>query len=222
MVDMLELVECIDTCMPDKKKRQTLMFSNKFPEQRRVAAMYNLKKDYVSLTIDNVCDEQHTKMSEHVDIHEPVDELQSEWSDSDDWGHPVSSPKLNLEQAVTNLTSKLEELSTSVKKIQERNKEIQEEVKETQKRNGQLQQEVKILQRKNASLEKKLSSETQVRPSANSTPCFGNIKEEDIYQLLTCCESFQKNLDNVNDQQQELEDRQHKVEDMLRCLSCSK
>ena len=108
------------------------------------------------------------------------------------------------------------------KEIQERNKEIQKEVKETQKRNGQLQQEVEILQRNNASLEKKLSSETQVKPSANSTPCFGNIKEEDIYQLLTCCESFQKNLDNVNDQQQELEDRQHKVEDMLRCLSCSK
>ena len=190
------------------------MFSTQFPEQRKVAAMYNLKRDFLFLNIDNISGEEHTKIREHTEIREPVDEGRSELSGSD-WGTAVSSRESNLEQAVTDLTSKHEELSNLVKEIQERNKVIQEEVKETQGRNAQLQQEVEILQRKNALLEKKLSSETQVKPFAiaNSTSGLGTTTEKQLIQLLECCESFQKDLNNVNDQQQELEDRQHKIED---------
>ena len=105
------------------------------------------------------------------------------------------------------------------KEMQERNKEIQETNKKIQETNNQLQREVENLQRKNASSEKKPSADTQNQSFVNSTPGLVTIVKEDMSQLLASCEYFQKKLDDMDDRQQKFENKQHIVENNLRCLS---
>ena len=222
MVDMFKV-----TNLPDKWERQTLMFSTQFSKRSKVGALDYIKNDYLFLNIENVCGEEHTKISELIS-HGSLTELSGSG-----WDHQVSSRELYLEQAVTNLTSKLEKVSTLAMEMQERNKDIQETNKEMQERNkeiqetnkkiqetnNQLQREVENLQRKNASSEKKPSADTQNQSFVNSTPGLVTIVKEDMSQLLASCEYFQKKLDDMDDRQQKFENKQHIVENNLRCLS---
>merc|ERR1712179_869948 len=198
--------------MPDRRKRQTLMFSTQLSGEGMLAATDYLRKDYLFLTVSCVSGEEHTKITEHLDFLEPDEESQphedshSDWSGSS-WGNPVKTRELNSEQAMTNLTSKFEHLSTVVKEIQ--------------KRNDQLQQKVENLEGKNAWLEKKLSeAATHDQTITKSSHEFVTIKKENMSQLLASCEFFQEKLDEMSYHHHKLEERQQVVEDTLKCLSC--
>ena len=216
--EFMEFVELINI-----KEIQTLIFSTNFSEDKKEAAMYHLKTDYLSLTVGCVGDEEYTEISEP----DSVDKTPLVLSGSV-WGHSVSSRKV-LEQNVIDLAYQVDELSISMMKSQERSDQLQKEVDnltskvevfstlrmESQERNDQLQQEVENLLRQNDLLVKKLSTHTQDKTLDNSTPDLVTIDKDSMSQLLASCESFQNKLDAMSD-------RQHKVEDILRCLMSPK
>ena len=206
--EFMEFVELINI-----KEIQTLIFSTNFSEDKKEAAMYHLKTDYLSLTVGCVGDEEYTEIREP----DSLDKTPLVLSGSV-WGHSVSSRKVHLEQTVTDLAYQVDELSISMRKSQERNDQLQKYVDnltskievistlmmKSQERNNQLL-------RQNDLLVKKLSAHTQDKTLANSTPDFVTIDKDSMSQLLASCESFQNKLDAMSD-------RQHKVEDTQRWL----
>merc|ERR1711909_241520 len=119
--------------VPDKRKRQTLMFSTRISSERKLAAMDYLRRDFLFLTVSSVSGEEHTKITEHVDLLKPDEESQLELSEYEScWGNSVSPPEVNLEQAINNLTSNfviinkenMSQLLTSCESFQEKLDEI--------------------------------------------------------------------------------------------------
>jgi len=170
-----------DSFMARNDKRQTLAFSNSFDDYIQHSAM-KILDNYLFLTVANV-----PSVEEDPDTAAPDEEnyaALSEW-------------KNTVDRQMTSLMNNLEQLSTTVQELQNKN--------------HLLQQNVNDLQRKNNLLEEKLSADTQDHTIGNSTPDNVAIIKESMLQLLTSCESFQQDLD-------EMGERQLKFDDMLSYL----
>jgi len=170
-----------DSFMARTEKRQTLAFSTSFDDYIQCSAM-NILDNYLFLTVANV-----PSVEEDPDTAAPDEEnyaALSEW-------------KNTVDRQMTSLMNNLEQLSTTVQELQNKN--------------HLLQQNVNDLQRKNNLLEEKLSADTQDHTIGNSTPDNVAIIKESMLQLLTSCESFQQDLD-------EMGERQLKFDDMLSYL----
>jgi len=105
--------------------------------------------------------------------------------------------KNTMDKQMTSFTNRLEQLFTKVQ--------------EMQSENHQLKQEVNDLQRRISLPEEKLSADTQGRTIDNSKPDNVAIIKENMLELLTSCETFQKDLEKMDE-------RQRKFDDMLSYL----
>merc|ERR1711909_199250 len=172
-----------DSFMARNEKRQTLAFSNSFDDYIQHSAM-KILDNYLFLTVANVPSVEEDPDTAAQDEENYATML--EW-------------KNTVDRQMTSLMNNLEQLSTTVQELQNIN--------------HQLQQNVNDLQRKNKLLEEKLSADTHGQTIDNSPPDNGTgaITKENMLQLLTSCESFQEELD-------EMGERQLKFDDMLSYL----
>jgi len=119
-----------------------------------------------------------------------------------------------IERQMTSLTSCLKQISTKVQEFQNetslsnRLEQLSTKVEELQNENHQLKQVVNDLQSRNSLPEEKILANSQGGTISHSKPDNVAITKENMLELLTSCESFQKDLEKVNE-------RQNKFDDML-------
>jgi len=195
---LFDLMDLDDILVANNRKRQTLMLSTSFDDDTQYFAMHFMN-NYLFLTL---CPPPEVRSGEDSTDTPAIDE-------DEDWSSDLTPlPRLEdyvamlqwkntMDRQMTSLVNNVEQLSTTVLELQ--------------KENHQLQQNVGDLQRKNNLLEEKLSAETKDHTTVNSTPDDVGITKESIHELLTSCESFQKDLD-------EMGERQLKFDDMLSYL----
>jgi len=163
ILSILDMEWMDDSFMARNEKRQTLAFSTSFDDHIQCAAM-NILNNYLFLTVAKV------PSVEDPDTAAPDEEnyaAMSEW-------------KNTVDRQMTSLMNNLEQLSITVQELQTKN--------------HLLQQNMNDLQRKNNLLEEKLSADTRGHTIDNTPPDNGTgaITKENMLQLLTSCESFQR------------------------------